>query len=305
MHMKNKILIMSAFAVLAVPCISFAETQSTAVLQQEIQSLLSQLSNLQAQLAAQQAGISCFSFKNNLSIGQSGVDVTNLQTVLQKDGESVNTSVTFDEQTASAVSAFQEKYRNDILEPIGLSAGTGYVGSRTIAKLNALFKCGTVNVTSTQTTTSTPAFLITTSTPVFTTTSTPAYPTTISTPVSPIVSLTESDSGKTIELIKDQSLTITLSNPGDGGYTFDDPQYDASLLQLDSYVHNSSVSASTTVPDNSASASTTVPISGNFGTDVWQFSPLKSGTSDLVITATRPWSGGGTVTMFKISVVVL
>ena len=265
--MKNKILMIFTLTVLIMPCVSFAETQSMTVLQQEIQSLLSQLSKLQAQLAAQQAGISCYSFKNNLSMGQSGAGVTSLQTVLEKDGESVNVSEIFDEQTASAVSAFQEKYRNDILRPVGLSAGTGYVGSRTIAKLNALFKCGTVNATSTQTATSTP--------------------------VPPVVFLTGSNMGKTIELIKSQSLTITLSNPGDGGYTFDDPQYDASLLRLDSHVHN-----------NPMSASATVPVSGNFGTDVWQFSPLKSGTSDLIITATRSWNGGGTVTMFKVSVVV-
>jgi len=267
MYMKNKILIMFVLAVIVAPCISLADTQSIVALQQELHGLLSQLSKLQAQLVAQQADIPCYFFKKNLSIGQSGADVTNLQTVLQKDGESLNVSEIFDKQTASAVSAFQEKYMKDILKPVGLSAGTGYVGARTISKLNTLFGCGTVNVTSTQIT--------------------------ASTTVSPVVSITESDTGKTITLAKDQKFTVTLSNPGDGGYSFDDPQYDASLLRLDSHVHN-----------NPASTSSTVQVSGNFGTDVWQFSPLKPGISDLIITATRPWSGGGTVTMLEVSVVI-
>ena len=65
-----------------------------------------------------------------------------LQTALQNDGESVNPTGTFDDQTASAVSGFQEKYSSNILVPNNLKYGTGYVGAATRAELNALFGCG-------------------------------------------------------------------------------------------------------------------------------------------------------------------
>ena len=76
-------------------------------------------------------------------MGQNGSAVIALQTALQKDGESVSITSTFDEQTASAVTGFQEKYISDILTPVGLNHGTGYVGVSTRARLNKLYSCGT------------------------------------------------------------------------------------------------------------------------------------------------------------------
>ncbi len=83
----------------------------------------------------------CHTFNTNLGIGSSGADVTALQTALTKDGEMTTVNGTYDESTASAVSAFQEKYASDVLAPSNLSAGTGYVGSATRAKLNSLYTC--------------------------------------------------------------------------------------------------------------------------------------------------------------------
>ena len=131
-------------AVLLVPIRSMADT--TADLNAQIQELYAQIKQLQAQLTSGSSGF-CYSFNNNVSIGQTGGDVTNLQTALRKDGESVGVSGSFDEQTASAVSAFQEKYRSDVLAPVGLPAGTGYVGTRTRMKLNSLFGCGIASTT--------------------------------------------------------------------------------------------------------------------------------------------------------------
>ena len=44
----------------------------------------------------------------------------------------------FGELTRRAVIRFQERYSEEILEPLGLEVGTGYVGSSTIAKINSL-----------------------------------------------------------------------------------------------------------------------------------------------------------------------
>ena len=75
-------------------------------------------------------------------LGRSGSEVAALQTALQNDGESVTSTGTFDDQTASAVTGFQEKYASDILAPNGLQHGTGYVGVSTRTKLNSLCSGG-------------------------------------------------------------------------------------------------------------------------------------------------------------------
>jgi peptidoglycan hydrolase-like protein with peptidoglycan-binding domain len=143
MNIKTKIVTALTLAALVVPGISLAQTMSVAQLQAEIQSLTAQLTQLQAQLAAAGGTTTtwCYTFNNNLSIGMSGNAVTELQTALQKDGESVTITGTFDDQTASAVTAFQEKYQSQILSPYGLSYGTGYAGKSTRAELNSLFGC--------------------------------------------------------------------------------------------------------------------------------------------------------------------
>ena len=87
----------------------------------------------------------CYTFNKNLSVGQSGLDVVALQTILGKSGllpgMTGRTDGNFDDVIASAVTAFQEKYASDILTPNNLHHGTGYVGAATRAKLNVLFGC--------------------------------------------------------------------------------------------------------------------------------------------------------------------
>src|ERR1700722_20261905 len=121
-----------------------SSAQSVSSLQAEINSLLAEVQQLQAQLIAQGGSTTptwCYTFNTNLSIGMSGSAVTALQTALQKDGESVNVNGTFDDQTAAAVTGFQEKYSSQILAPNGLTNGTGYAGVSTRAELNSLFGC--------------------------------------------------------------------------------------------------------------------------------------------------------------------
>jgi plastocyanin len=130
-----------------VPFFASAQVLTT---EQAIQQLLQQLSALQAQLQQLQQGGSvafCYTFNNNLRIGDGGIgavhkeqEVKNLQTALEKEGfiidrtEKIAGSV-FGESTASAVVGFQEKYRNEILTSVGPS---------TRAKLNALYQCGNI-----------------------------------------------------------------------------------------------------------------------------------------------------------------
>jgi hypothetical protein len=150
MNINYKVLAAAVLAVLVLPLAASAQSLTTAQLQAEIQSLMAELQTLEQQLAIQGgSGAWCYTFTTNMGIGGpagSGVDA--LRTVLEKEGFSgvstelgSNQQAGFDESLASAVSAFQEKYRSDILMPAGLSAGTGYVGPATRAKLNALYGC--------------------------------------------------------------------------------------------------------------------------------------------------------------------
>jgi peptidoglycan hydrolase-like protein with peptidoglycan-binding domain len=143
MNIKTKIVAAFTLAVLVAPGISMAQTMSVAQLQAEIASLTAQLTQLESQLAASggSTAVWCYTFNNSLSIGMSGAAVTALQTALQKDGESITVSGTFDDQTAAAVTGFQEKYASTILAPYGLTNGTGYAGKGTRTELNSLFGC--------------------------------------------------------------------------------------------------------------------------------------------------------------------
>jgi len=91
----------------------------------------------------------CHTFNSNIGMGASGSEVSALEIALNKEGFGNLTESTYDDTLASAVSGFQEKYRNDILTPNGLKYGTGYVGPSTRAKLNSLYGCGNTSNTST------------------------------------------------------------------------------------------------------------------------------------------------------------
>ncbi len=97
-----------------------------------------------------------FSFERNLSEGMSGEDVLFLQKILNQNTETQvasfgvgspgNETLFFGAKTKDAVKRFQEKYRNEVLNPLGLLSGTGYVGVLSLKKLNEL--SGGVSVTS-------------------------------------------------------------------------------------------------------------------------------------------------------------
>ena len=123
----------------------------------EINRLSIILAQLQQQIAllnqAQESGVipaSCqgIVFSRSLSQQMTGEDVKCLQAILNQSSDTQVASSGvgslgretnyFGNLTRSAVIKFQEKYRSEILTPLGLSSGTGYVGNSTIAKLNQL-----------------------------------------------------------------------------------------------------------------------------------------------------------------------
>ena len=87
-------------------------------------------------------------FLSTLKAGDSGPAVLSLQKLLNSDsdtrvagsgvGSPGQETNYFGSLTKNAVVRFQEKYRNEVLTPVGLSSGTGFVGLMTIKKLNEL-----------------------------------------------------------------------------------------------------------------------------------------------------------------------
>ncbi len=126
-----------------------------------IESLLAQIQQLQALITQLQGGgtttpttgipAACTgvsSFNRNLSLGAKGTDVKCLQALLNMDtttqvavfgvGSKGQETEYFGGLTRTAVIKFQNKYAAEVLTPIGLTTGTGFVGTLTRTKLNSM-----------------------------------------------------------------------------------------------------------------------------------------------------------------------
>jgi len=103
----------------------------------EIQQLLNNLLIQLQQLKAQE----CLSINQNLYFGMvDSSEVKCLQQLLVDEEVYPEAIVNgnFFTLTQDAVIKFQNKYKSEILTPVGLSVGTGYVGSMTLGKINQL-----------------------------------------------------------------------------------------------------------------------------------------------------------------------
>lgn len=113
-------------------------------LQDRIAELQAQVALLLAQLSITPGqNVSCQSINSNLYFGMTNsVEVRCLQGFLKNQGAAIYpegiVSGNFYNATKAAVIRFQEKYGSEILAPLNLQKGTGFVGAGTRAKINQL-----------------------------------------------------------------------------------------------------------------------------------------------------------------------
>ncbi len=94
------------------------------------------------------ASTDAYVFLRNLTQGDTGLDVRELQIVLNSNpltqvskvgaGSPGQETTYFGNATRRSVKVLQEMYRDEILSPLGLSVGSGFVGEKTRNKLNQL-----------------------------------------------------------------------------------------------------------------------------------------------------------------------
>ena len=87
------------------------------------------------------------------------------------------------------------------------------------------------------------------------------------------ITISKNDNNSTVNIENGNILNVTLTNPGDGGYQFDEPAYDTNLLKLLSHEHTNAKDAAYMV--------------GNFGTDTWKFEAISSGQTELIFNIYR------------------
>lgn len=129
-----------------VSAVEKTEEERVAELLAQIEFLKKEIARVQAQIAAILGGqkqIACGKFEKDLYFGmRENAEVSCLQEFLKSQGETIYpeglVSGNFLSLTQAAVIRFQEKYSNEILSPLGLTKGTGFVGSATRTKINQI-----------------------------------------------------------------------------------------------------------------------------------------------------------------------
>ncbi len=134
--------------------VTTARAATNEELQAQISNLLAMIATLQAQLGGSNnnggSNGSCTPMQFTLSHkkGDNGGEVMNIQKFLNMDsatqvastgaGSPGNETSYFGPATKAAVIKFQNKYASEVLAPVGLATGTGYWGSSSRAKANAM-----------------------------------------------------------------------------------------------------------------------------------------------------------------------
>ena len=118
-------------------------------LQDQINALLATIAQLQAQIAGQTATTTGLCLTGDLSLGMTSTAVKTLQQGLNQDpatqvafsgaGSPGFETSYFGGLTKAAVIKFQDLYAPEVLASWGFTKGTGYAGSTTRAKFNALY----------------------------------------------------------------------------------------------------------------------------------------------------------------------
>lgn len=114
-----------------------------AEIEARISQLLAIVTQLQNLLGTFSGQLSCSNLSQELYTGMTNnQEVRCLQQFLKSQGSDIYpeglVTGNFYALTQQAVIRFQEKYASEILTPLGLTRGTGYVGSATLVKINAL-----------------------------------------------------------------------------------------------------------------------------------------------------------------------
>lgn len=120
-----------------------SKEERIAELQQQIRELQAKLDQLLAERDQARGA-----FEERMELGSRGEDVRELQRFLNRSedtrvaqrgpGSAGNETEVFGYATRNALIRFQEKYREDVLDPWGFSQGTGIAGPTTLGKLNEL-----------------------------------------------------------------------------------------------------------------------------------------------------------------------
>ena len=148
-QLLNKILLFVLIFSIFLFDIPIAKAITIEELQAQILKLQAQIVELEKQIAELQSEGWCYDFKVNLKYKEHGEKIRALQIALEKEGLfKVSPTGYFGPYTFEKVQLFQEKYKKDILEPWGAKKGTGFVGLTTRTKLNELYGCTKIHISS-------------------------------------------------------------------------------------------------------------------------------------------------------------